>query len=656
MSIKHDLDYLEETKGLIKQAIINKGQDIDDTTPFRSYVDKINNISGGGAITPMGVKLYKQFEILDDQTDLVNYYLSGVQSGNFMNLNCYQLRFSNLDTTINIPEEHVLFIVGTCPAMMCLATDRLSDTTPTEGDIYYFNPNYTQAFIQIARQIGVYDNFVGNFLNKFNITESALSYLNGWYLDENNTLNSTTHPIMEHVHLFWILKTDVQNGLINNYTISNALDYIDLNEIQINITRTNEDTFNDVISKSIDLAGNFLSDANVYPENIVSGITAYGKDGRIVGTMINNGQINITPSTSAQTILAGYTSGGTVAAVTSTIDSDISAPNIKPGVNILGVDGTFTNDATATANDIVKDTTAYVKGVKINGAIEDLRPHSSVLEVECATCGEYDPRSSLNFYAMYRKPLPNSFDYAAIGESTAIHTYIPYSMLVANMQLTADKLKKGVTLLGVTGTYEGEGMKEYASEATMNADINNIALGEVVKVVASNITTFYVKEAKTTYQPVDFSTLSIGDTISLKDKKISRVAKANIPTGEGANTSIAFSYNNQNVLEISFHGGASSISGTVILNDGNQYNYASATVGGDSILSDSDVITINSSSIWTADTLLTISGEDIDSISGAILEPIQNIAMKKLIKEEDTLSVPEYNEATDLSEDILGNS
>ena len=43
MSIKHDLDYLEETKGLIKQAIINKGQDIDDTTPFRSYVDKINN-------------------------------------------------------------------------------------------------------------------------------------------------------------------------------------------------------------------------------------------------------------------------------------------------------------------------------------------------------------------------------------------------------------------------------------------------------------------------------------------------------------------------------------------------------------------------------------------------------------------------------------
>ena len=185
-----------------------------------------------------------------------------------MNLNCYQLRFSNLDTTINIPEEHVLFIVGTCPAMMCLATDRLSDTTPTEGDIYYFNPNYTQAFIQIARQIGVYDNFVGNFLNKFNITESALSYLNGWYLDENNTLNSTTHPIMEHVHLFWILKTDVQNGLINNYTISNALDYIDLNEIQINITRTNEDTFNDVISKSIDLAGNFLSDANVYPEDI----------------------------------------------------------------------------------------------------------------------------------------------------------------------------------------------------------------------------------------------------------------------------------------------------------------------------------------------------------------------------------------------------
>ena len=39
------LQYLNETKGLIKQAIINKGQTITSNDTFRSYVDKINNIT-----------------------------------------------------------------------------------------------------------------------------------------------------------------------------------------------------------------------------------------------------------------------------------------------------------------------------------------------------------------------------------------------------------------------------------------------------------------------------------------------------------------------------------------------------------------------------------------------------------------------------------
>ena len=42
-----NLNYLMETKTLIKNAIINKGESISDTDPFRSYVDKINNFSIG---------------------------------------------------------------------------------------------------------------------------------------------------------------------------------------------------------------------------------------------------------------------------------------------------------------------------------------------------------------------------------------------------------------------------------------------------------------------------------------------------------------------------------------------------------------------------------------------------------------------------------
>ena len=76
----------------------------------------------------------------------------------------------------------------------------------------------------------------------------------------------------------------------------------------------------------------------------------------------------ITPSTSNQTIASGtYLTG------TQTIagDADLVAGNIKSGVNIFGVTGTYsgldTNDANASASDINSGKTAYVNGQKITG-------------------------------------------------------------------------------------------------------------------------------------------------------------------------------------------------------------------------------------------------------------------------------------------------
>lgn len=44
-TINSQLTYLEETKLLLKDAIINKGQNIQDTDTFRSYANKIDQIS-----------------------------------------------------------------------------------------------------------------------------------------------------------------------------------------------------------------------------------------------------------------------------------------------------------------------------------------------------------------------------------------------------------------------------------------------------------------------------------------------------------------------------------------------------------------------------------------------------------------------------------
>ena len=51
------------------------------------------------------------------------------------------------------------------------------------------------------------------------------------------------------------------------------------------------------------------------------------------------------------------------------VDPNLLAENIKSGVTISGVTGTFTNDGTATASDMASGKTAYINGKKVTGNI-----------------------------------------------------------------------------------------------------------------------------------------------------------------------------------------------------------------------------------------------------------------------------------------------
>ena len=51
MSLSNKLDYLEETKAQIKNAIMQKGIQIADTDTFRSYANKISQIKESGNIS-----------------------------------------------------------------------------------------------------------------------------------------------------------------------------------------------------------------------------------------------------------------------------------------------------------------------------------------------------------------------------------------------------------------------------------------------------------------------------------------------------------------------------------------------------------------------------------------------------------------------------
>ena len=83
-------------------------------------------------------------------------------------------------------------------------------------------------------------------------------------------------------------------------------------------------------------------------------------------------EVTINPSTEIQTVIRSpekYIDKVIVNPVTSAIDPEIQAENIKEGINILGKEGTFTSDATAKAEDILQDKTAYAKGEKVVGTL-----------------------------------------------------------------------------------------------------------------------------------------------------------------------------------------------------------------------------------------------------------------------------------------------
>lgn len=208
------------------------------------------------------------------------------------------------------------------------------------------------------------------------------------------------------------------------------------------------------------------SDATASTSDILSGKTAYVNGNKITGTIQSQGAQTITPGTSNKTIASGkYLSG------TQTIkgDSNLKAENIRDGYSIFGVTGTYvgssssegldTSDATATANDILSGKTAYVNGAKVTGNIASQAAQTITPGTSNKTI--------------------NSGKYLS-GTQT----------IKGDENLIASNIKNGVSIFGVSGTYEGTatGTEDFPYEDDLDMRYCTTSTAYVPKSTVGNIT------------------------------------------------------------------------------------------------------------------------------------------------------------------------
>lgn len=187
------------------------------------------------------------------------------------------------------------------------------------------------------------------------------------------------------------------------------------------------------------------------PQNIVNGVNIFGITGNYQGTIINNQDKVISPSTSIQNIIAdnGYTGLNqvTINAIDNTLEPNLVSQYIANGVNIFGVTGNFeggtnTSDANAVSSDILINKTAYVNGTKLTGTMSYLN------EINTFDITMNSGTNSILFNGT------NISSNGYINNSSVFSMNISNSDLANYMGLNANVIANGVTILDITGVYE----------------------------------------------------------------------------------------------------------------------------------------------------------------------------------------------------------
>lgn len=258
-------------------------------------------------------------------------------------------------------------------------------------------------------------------------------------------------------------------GLVGTYGSTSQIKYVTPSTSQQTVE---PDPGAEFLSKVIVHPVTNYIDSNIVPTNIRKGTSILGVEGIFDGDFVFQTKTASLSTTSDQVIKAdeGYDAIEqiTIPKVTASIDSRITADNIRRGVTILGVQGTYAPKPSmenktitpTTYDQVIKPDSGYgymdqvtVKGVTSSVDLEikpeNIRTGVNILGVE----GTLQPLNSENIVIEPSLSV-QTFEPSAGKNAFAKVTVNPVTSSVEPNAISSN-IKKGISILGIEGAYEG---------------------------------------------------------------------------------------------------------------------------------------------------------------------------------------------------------
>lgn len=197
--------------------------------------------------------------------------------------------------------------------------DTLERVVCVNNNLYKYNLDYTLGNI-------VKENFIPNYINDYSTKMFNVAGDTFIYNNKILRLDRDTYTLYETGDTYLSVGGGHYNGLFTKdpNNLIHILEY--------------KTTFSHIVGYVYN-GVNFYEPkfASIRPSTTLSGVQVYDIDGTTyMGSMPNNGQLNYTPTTSQQTIPAGYTSGGTISAVS--VNEQEYQEDLDLANDILGID------------------------------------------------------------------------------------------------------------------------------------------------------------------------------------------------------------------------------------------------------------------------------------------------------------------------------